>query len=515
MQSLLNLEFAEEAAFFGRSRVLLAVTLALLFLAGLGLRLIQFTEPPLDYHPTRQLRGALISRALYYQWLPSADPATRAVATDSAKGEPEYEPPILDAIVAFSYLATGGENLWLGRMWSIIFWLVGGWFVFLLARRITSSDGGVVAVAYYLFLPLGVLASRSFQPDALMVMLLVITAYALLRWSDERTWTWAIAAGLSAGLTVLVKGRPLPIIVALLAGVMLSVGKPRNTLRDGKAWSILSLAALLPAIYYVAIIGRGTAGYLKAYSTGLAALLLEPAFYVRWLNSFDRLLYLNLAFLGVAGIVLLRKQARGLMLGLWFGYVLYGLALPYTIYTHDYYNLPAVPIIGLSLAPLAALLLARVARLHIGWQVFVVVVGLSLLGFRAWLVRSGIMGTDYYSEPAGWIAMGEQLPAQGSIIGLTHDYGARVAYYGKRSVAVWPTGQDYAFYAMQGGNRGTFNEEFEARAKGYDYFLVTLMGEFENQTLLKQKLFDQFPLASEGDGYLLFDLRQGSKSSDT
>ena len=515
MPSPPNLEFTEQATFFGRSRVLLTVTIASLFLVGLGLRLLQFTEPPLDYHPTRQLRGALISRALYYQWLPSADPATRAVAIDSAKGEPQYEPPILDALVALSYLATGGENLWLGRMWSIIFWLIGGWFVFLLARRITSSDGGVVAVAYYLFLPLGVIGSRSFQPDALMVMLLVITAYSLLRWSDERTWTWAIIAGLSAGLTVLVKGRPLPIIAALLAGVMLSAGKPGNTLRDRKAWSILGLVVLLPALYYVASIGSETASYLKAYSTGLAALLLEPAFYVRWLNFFDRLLFLNLAFIGVIGIVFLRKRARGLMLGFWIGFILYGLALPYTIYTHDYYSLPAVPIVGLSLAPIAALLLARVARLHMSWQVFVVVVGVSLIAFRAWLVRSGILGTDYYSEPAGWIAMGEELPAQGSIIGLTHDYGARVAYYGRRSVAVWPTGQDYSFYELQGGNKGTFDEEFEARAIGYDYFLVTLMGEFENQPLLKQKLFDQFPLVSEGDGYLLFDLRQGIESPDS
>ena len=508
-------EFAEQATFFGRSRLLLGLTLAFLFLIGLSLRSLQFTEPPLDYHPTRQLRGALISRALYYRWLPSADSATRAIAIDSAKGEPQYEPPIQDALVALSYMIAGGEYLWLGRMWSILFWLIGGWFVYLLASRISSTDGGVIAVAYYLFLPLGVLVSRSFQPDALMVMLLVITAYALLMWSDERTWTWAIVAGLSAGLTVLVKGRPLPIIAAMLAGIMLSAGKPTDTIRDGKAWSILGLSALLPAFYYIGVIGRGTAGILKAYSIGLAGLLLDPAFYIRWLNFFDGLLFLNLAFIGVVGIVLLRKQPRGLMLGLWFGYVLYGLALPYTIYTHDYYNLPAVPIVALSLAPLAALLLARVARLQLGWQLFVVAVGVTLIAYRAWLVRSGIMGTDYFAEPAGWIAMGEELPAQGSIIGLTHDYGARVAYYGRRSVAVWPTGQDYAFYALQGGNKGTFDEEFETRAKGYDYFLVTLMGELENQPLLKQKLFDQFPLAAEGDGYLLFDLRQGNESPDT
>ena len=254
-------------------------------------------------------------------------------------------------------------------------------------------------VAYYLFLPLVSDCHRSFQPDALMVMLLVITGYALLRWSDERTWTWAIIAGLSAGLTVLVKDRHLPLIVALLAGAMLSVGKPGNTLRDRKAWSILGLAVLLPALYYVATIGSDTAGYLKAYSTGLAALLLEPAFYVRWLNFFDRLLFLNLAFIGFVASSSFKNKPGG---SCW----AFGSASFFTDWRshirstpHDFYSLPAVPIVGLSLAPIAALLLARVARLQISWQVFVVVVGVSLIAFRAWLVRSGIMGTNYYSEP--------------------------------------------------------------------------------------------------------------------
>ena len=137
-------------------------------------------------------------------------------------------------------------------------------------------------------------------------------------------------------------------------------------------------------------------------------------------------------------------------------------------------------------------------------------VGISLIAYRSWLVRSGILGTDYYAEPAGWVNMGEDLPDLGSIIGLTHDYGARVAYYGWRNVAVWPTGQDYAFYELQGRTQGKFEEEFEARAIGYDYFLVTLFGELENQPLLKQKLFDEYPIAVEGEGYLLFDLRKGS-----
>jgi len=103
--------------------------------------------------------------------------------------------------------------------------------------------------------------------------------------------------------------------------------------------------------------------------------------------------------------------------------------------------------------------------------------------------------------------MGRELPSDGKIIALTHDYGSRVAYYGWRRVALWPTTQDLSFSALQGRNRGAdFDQEFSLQTRGFDYFLVTLFGDLDQQPKLKEKLFKEFPLAIDGDGYLLFDL---------
>ena len=52
------------------------LTLSLLLLLGLGIRLYDLTDAPLDFHPTRQLRGALIAPGIYYRWLPHADPGS-------------------------------------------------------------------------------------------------------------------------------------------------------------------------------------------------------------------------------------------------------------------------------------------------------------------------------------------------------------------------------------------------------------------------------------------------------
>src|SRR3972149_3660376 len=65
---------------FGRWPLLLWSTVGFLLLLGLGLRLLDVDEPPLDFHPDRQLQSALIARGLYYRWLPGADPETRSQA---------------------------------------------------------------------------------------------------------------------------------------------------------------------------------------------------------------------------------------------------------------------------------------------------------------------------------------------------------------------------------------------------------------------------------------------------
>ncbi len=77
---------------------------------------------------------------------------------------------MLEALVALSY-RLWGENLAIPRIYSILFWLTGAAFLFDLACRLTHRDGAFVSLLFYLFLPFGIYASRSFQPDPLMVAL--------------------------------------------------------------------------------------------------------------------------------------------------------------------------------------------------------------------------------------------------------------------------------------------------------------------------------------------------------
>ena len=87
----------------------LRIVLLLLLAFGLGIRLVDLKDPPLDFHPTRQLRAAIIARGMYYEMSPAADPTLRAEAADSLTRMETYEPPIFERLVALTYLAAGGE----------------------------------------------------------------------------------------------------------------------------------------------------------------------------------------------------------------------------------------------------------------------------------------------------------------------------------------------------------------------------------------------------------------------
>jgi len=169
------------------------ICLALLSL-GLVLRMISLTDPPLDFHPTRQLRAAIIARGMYYQTLPDADPKLRENALSIWATMESYEPPILEKLVATTYRLIGSEQVWVARIYSSLFWLIGGMALFALVRKMLSPIAGLCSLAFYLVLPWAVTASRAFQPDPWMVMWVLLSAYALFIWSERgpASWLWAI-----------------------------------------------------------------------------------------------------------------------------------------------------------------------------------------------------------------------------------------------------------------------------------------------------------------------------------
>lgn len=474
-----------------------------IILIALGgvLRLLDITDPPLDFHSSRQLRNSLVARDIYFSILPSATTQQRELAASFASSVGRYEPPVIESIVAVTYLFTGGENIASARVWETLFWLLAGIALFDLMHRAISPWAALIGLAYYLILPFSVQASRSFQPDPLMTSALVAGIYFLYRWSEQQSWTWAVLAGVFLGFAVFVK-----IVVAFFAGAaaiaLVLFTLKRDFWKSKQVW-FMALIMILPALLFYVLLNQGrSTEYFLSWTVALISLITSTDFYTKWLAFLGQLFGLTMIFLGIAGTFLAAPRLRWLLISLWTGYILYGLTLPFQMYTHSYYHIQLIPIVALGLAAaLNPLIESAAVKDAVGRVGFIAVI-VAVIGFQSWVSRSVLAEESFRHEPAFWQQVGEAIPADTKVIGLTQDYGFRLMYYGWRKVILWPYSTELA--EVRNGNVD-FSDRFGELTLGKDYFLVTAFGQLDKQPSLK-KLLDAYPAAVEGEGYVLYDL---------
>ncbi len=486
-------------------RWLWTLTLILTLLAGFALRLYDLTDLPLDFAPTRQLFSALKARAMYYQALPNVDEAKRELAIRLG-GVGNFEPPIMETLVSQTWRLTG-EHLWVARIYSSLFWVLGGLALFLLIRELTSEWPALIGLLLYLFAPFGVIASRSFQPDPLMTALFVFALWALFRWQNTHTWKWAILLGLFGGAALLVKNVIVLMLGGAVAGVVLGNLGLKRAVRDPQVWAIGGLF-LLPTLVYA--LNGSLSGSLQGYFTlqFFPELWIDPAFYFRWEYVINYVTGFGVSLLAMLSVFFADpRQQRPLLAGLWIGYLLYGLVFAYAFYTHYYYQLPLLPLVAISLSVSLQLLFERFFERAPGLFPRLVLIGLilSATAWQAWAARNQL-AADYRHEAAFWAEIGDHLGHNASVACLTHDYGYRLAYWGWQSCTPWYTAADIQV-RYQAGLEIDYLAKFQEDTAGKQYFLVTLLGEFENQPLIKDLLYKNYPIYVETDEYIIFDLQ--------
>jgi 4-amino-4-deoxy-L-arabinose transferase-like glycosyltransferase len=505
-------EATSQNRFRKRTTIILYICIVGIFTLGTGLRLLDLTDPPLDYFPQRQERAAIIARSIYYQLLPSADPATRLKAAYLAATMEQREPSVFESLVAVTYLAMGGEHLWVARLYAILFWLLGGVALYLLARRMTSTLAAIAPLIFYFFLPWSVIFSRIFQPDLIMVMLTLWGAYTIYRWSETLSWKWAILTGVIAGVAIYIKLPAIFPLGLMLLGISLATLGFKKALKSLQVWVMLVLFLALPVIYYLFIIPGDSQGWLN-FTLSLIYKWFQPSFYIQWIIFAGGLVDLGIAFVSFIGVWLLPKKPRIIALSLWVGYVLYGLAFPYHITTHEYYSIPLIPAVAFSLAPLAGLVFNHLKdhdRLA-SWMIAATL--LFSIFYSGWMGRSILLSKSYRNEAIGWQQMGQALPKEGDLIGITHEDGYRIAYYGWQHVTPWPYSPEDEASLGTIGPMEQFTSLFTEATRGQDYFIITMFDEFNAQPLLKAYLTDHYPIFAEGSGYLIFDLTQTKVSA--
>ena len=480
-----------------------AFILPLLFVLAFALRLYDLTDLPLDFHPTRQLFSLIKARGMYYSTRADLPEEQRQIAVDQWHARTTFEPELLERLVVFTYGFTG-EQTWVARVYSSLFWILGGIFLYLLARDLVTENGALLSLTFYLFLPYGVIASRSFQPDPLMVALTIAFWWAVHRWSkDQGSWRFAILSGLFGGFAILVKFVAAFFVIGGGIGAVLSRASLRETARRPQVWVMTALGILPGAAW--AYYGVFVAGFLGKKFEGrfIPSLLVSPSFYLDWLSMLNIVMGGVVIALGWLGLFHLRSRERIFTAGLWTAYLFYAIFFDYHISTHDYYSLPLIPIAALSLAPLADLILPRLAS-RLSNLLLLAIFSFAVFA-AAGNVRATLKQVDYRPEARMWAEIGQRLGPRAKITALTQDYGARLEYWGWERAAIWPLYGDLVYRDLKGSQRD-FDERFPALTAKSDYFLVTLPDELARQPELKERLAS-YPVFAQGDGYIIYKLR--------
>ena len=480
--------------------------LAFLIVAGFAARMIDLTDPPLDYNPSRQLRDALISRGIYYYLDPAADPQQRQVAVKTLGTIGAFEPPILETLVAASYLVLGAETLWISRIFTGLFWVLGGLALYRLLCRALSPPAALVSVAFFLFLPFSIIASRAFQPDPLMVVWFVFAISAAYRWAEQRSWRSAWQLAVFGALALLTKVVIVYLLALMMVFLVFKVVGFRLALKDRQVW-LIALVILLPAYLYYVVIIPGGGGYIQNWVLALAPQILTVDFYLKLYTRLTTLIPLPFFILSFIGLYLSRSTLRAILFGLWVGYLLYILSVPHQITTHDYYHLQLIPLVALSIAPLSHWVYQNYLSDKRLYRFTSALILLVVVAFGARAARGQLLAADYHDAPAFWEYIGAQLPQNGKTIALTQQYGYPLTYYGWKRVSLWPVSQELNLSALRGVERQEFESFFAAKISGFSFFLVTSFSQLERQPTLQETLSDNFPIYSQGDGYIIFDLR--------
>lgn len=484
--------------------------MVVVFLVGLAVRLYELTNPPLDFHPTRQLHSALIARGMYAAQTNKMPAWQRDEAIAQWQMEGHIEPQVFERVTAWGYRLLGGPDLRLPRVIAILSWMIAAVFIVWLALDLTGPGGALIAGCFFLVWPYGVIASRAFQPEPIALMLAVVGLWAGARWEQHSGWKWTLAAGLLCGGAIFIK-----VVLAFFLGpALLTLAVSRNGWRrfpGAQIWVMAALAVIPYAVYH--IYGMYIDDFLMAQFSQrfFPEMWIDPAFYLRWLNNLGRVLPFEMTLTALVGSLLLQKAIyRGMGLALWIGYFLYGIALPHHISTHDYYHLLLFPALSIGLAGVGELVFTHLPlRVSMARTVAALAV-LALLAVNGYSARTALKRFDGYAQADVWQQIGAQLGHEALVVALVPDYGVGLKYWAWINPYIWPTVDDIR-YRQETGESVDFTGLFDELVVGRQYFVVSPLGGLEEQPQLKSYLFAKHPVLIQTSQYIIFDLRSEVK----
>lgn len=478
----------------------------LIILVGVVVRVDGLGSPPLGFHPTRQYRSAALARGYFLNARPALQTPEAVAGRQMAAQLAPIEPPIMEHLAAWVYGLSGHEDLRVPRLISVLAWGAGAWaLAWLLAQMGASLAATLAALVIMMGLPFSVVATQSFQPDPLMTTFTVLAMALAVRHDHTPTVAWLVLLTAATEAAMLVK----PMSVFFLVPLVATLAIARRGWQRGLVFASLWTGAIaIPAVlYYAAMAQSRTDGlFLQLYR--------DPAFWQNWMHALDRVVGLPLLAVALVGAAVARPAIRRVLLALWMGYALFGVAFAFRVSTHDYYSLPLIPVVALSVAALVEAI-GRLPMRPVVTHVLVAagVVALLVANGRA-VQAAGLFRTsaDLGAEAARYGRIGRLVGHSPRVLSLDGGYGFALSYYGGIATTNWPLSIDLALMRTAGRSDAVETER-RLLESGAEFFVATVQAELDGQPELRALLDRRYPVV-ERDGsseqwhFVVYDLRQ-------
>ncbi len=476
------------------------ILLFLILALALVLRLYKINIPLADHHSWRQADTAAVARNFIKEGFdffhPRIDNMVSLAKPDLPNNQRLFmvEPPIYQTVVAGFYHLWGVQERW-ARLVSIFFYLGGIIFLYLLVAKLINKNVGLLSAFFMAVLPYGIFYGRVIMPEPEMIFASLGMLWFFSLWLEKQKNGFFVWAVIFTAWALLMKTFPFFLTLPMF---FLVWQKYRwSFFKQYKLWLFVFLS-ILPFVLWRLWIARFPAGippYDWLFNQG--GIRFRPAFF-RWIFA-ERIGKMILGYWGlpllVLGLILRPLKKEGWFFHLWFlAFLAYVTTFAAGNITHDYYQIPFIPIACVFLAKGGYwLLTAGRQSFHRAMSIFLFIIcSVFMLSFSWFEVRGFYLiqgGVDLAGR-----AVSEMTPKDALV--LTGDSNDATLLYNTNRLG-WTGG-----YASSLPNDQTTIEK--VIKMGGSIYVTT---KFEEGSTFGQYMLKNYPVIKRTDQYFLFSLK--------
>lgn len=320
-----------------------------IFSLSFYLRTYKIDNPVADWHSWRQADTAAVARNFLKEGFnllyPKSDNYFKQNPNDLDNPERYFlnEFPFYPAVVSLFYKLFGIKEVW-ARLVSVFFASSSAAVIFLLSKKYSSKTVAVFSSLFYAILPYNIYYGRVIMPDPTFIFFSILSLYFITLWLEKETFFLAFISFISLSLAMLVK--PYAIFLGLpIAYLVLKKWGFKFLLNHQVYLVALSLLPLALWRFHINNYPEGMFG--SQWLINATNIRFKGAFF-RWIifERMNRLIFATGGFvLFWLGITVKKINKENLFYFFWLlSVVIYISYFAMGNVTHDYYQLPLVPI---------------------------------------------------------------------------------------------------------------------------------------------------------------------------